>query len=245
MSSNFRHVKNNLLFWKSILYRIISFIFQTIILSITSIFQLPVLITSGILTVQKMIVYFIFDREFAKKYKFSNDEGFVLWATGIPCSGKSTLLDAVAKELKKYDRRIERLDGDVVRTCLCKDLGFSAKDRKTNLERITFVSKLLSRNGTGVLCSFVSPYRNDRQDIRDNVNNFIELYVYADKSTCARRDVKGMWLKAKQGKIKGFTGHDAPYETPYSPEILCNTEEETLEQSVSEVIKYLKKRGLI
>ena len=241
----FRKVQTRLLGIKTIGYRIISFIFQTLILTLIMPFELSVLTVSVILTLQKTIVYFMYDYHFAQKYKMSKDKGFVLWATGIPCSGKSTLLDAVARELRKYDRSIERLDGDIVRTCLCKDLGFSAKDRKTNLQRITFVSKLLARTGTGVLCSFVSPFRNDRAEIRENVPNFIELYVYADKTVCAKRDVKGMWKKAKEGKIKGFTGHDAPYEAPYNPEILCNTAQETLPESVEIVMNYLRKRKLI
>lgn len=245
MAKNYRKVETGLIGLKSIGYRVISFIIQTLILNIFLPFELSVLTVSIILTIQKTIVYFIYDYAFAQKYKLSKDKGFVIWATGLPCSGKSTILDAVAKELKKYDRQIERLDGDIVRTSLCKDLGFSAKDRKTNLERITFISKLLSKNGVGVLCSFVSPFRNDRQEIREKVTNFIELYVYADKSVCAKRDVKGMWQMAKEGKIKGFTGFNAPYEAPYKPEILCNTEQETLEQSVKIVIDYLKNRKLI
>lgn len=245
MGNNYRKIKLGLLAFKSIGYRMISFIIQTLILTILIPFQIPILILSIILTVQKTIVYFLYDYLFTKKYKLSHDKGFVLWATGMPCSGKSTLLDAVALEIKKYNRNVQRLDGDIVRKSLCKDLGFSAEDRKTNLQRITFVSKLLANNGTGVLCSFVSPFKEDRDEIRKEVTNFIELYVCASSNKCSQRDVKGMWKLAKEGKIKGFTGHDAPYQIPENPEIFCNTEKETLNESVKIVINYLKQRKLI
>ncbi len=173
--------------------------------------------------------------------------GFTLWLTGLPCSGKSTIVNELKKQLYHscYNYHVEILDGDVVRKSLTKDLGFSAEDRKTNLERVTFVAKLLSKNNVGVLCAFVSPNRTVRRYIRDNTTNFIEVYVFACPTTCAKRDVKGMWQKAKEGKIKGFTGYDAPYEHPEHPEIVVDTENETVGQSVAKIIKYLRQRMLI
>ena len=174
-------------------------------------------------------------------------KGFVLWCTGLPCSGKSTIIDLLEKKLKRkrYKYLVEKLDGDIVRKSLTKDLGFSPEDRKTNLERVTFVAKLLSRNGVGVLCAFVSPNIEVRKSIRENTTNFIEVHVHASPSICCRRDVKGMWQLAEEGKIKGFTGYDAPYEMPRNPEIFIETEWETVEQSVAKIIRYLRQRMLI
>jgi adenylyl-sulfate kinase len=171
-------------------------------------------------------------------------KGAVIWLTGLPCSGKTTIGDALAKSLKKS--KVERLDGDIVRKGkLSDDLGFSKEDRNKNINRINFVSKLLARNEVIVIASFVSPYRKTRNNIRNNVNNFVEVYVEASAKKCAKRDVKGMWKQAKEGKIKGFTGYDDPYEKPNNPEIICNTEKETVSESTNKIIKYLKRRKLM
>ena len=174
-----------------------------------------------------------------------NRIGFVLWFTGLPCSGKTTLANIVAFEIKKMGFLVERLDGDIIRKSLTKDLGFSRKDRETNLERISFVAKLLSRNGVVVLASFISPYKNIREKIRTEVTNFIEIYVKCSSKKCAKRDIKGMWKLAKEGKIKNFTGWDGEYQIPLNPEIILNTEKETVNQSSERVINYLKQRKLI
>lgn len=233
----FRHLKIGLLTWKAIIYRILS------ILMFSMIFGKKFALLAGVLA---FVIYYIYDWIFHKLFRLSTDKGFVLWFTGLPCSGKSTIADALSSILKKEGIKVERLDGDVVRKGkLSDDLGFSKEDRDKNINRINFVSKVLSRNGVAVLASFVSPYRVTRTKIRDNVTNFIEVYAHASAKECARRDVKGMWAKAKAGVIKGFTGYDDPYEIPKTPELVCDTETESLQESVSKVIYYLRQRKLI
>ena len=234
---NFRCLKLGLLTWKAIIYRIIS-------LSIfTMLFGRKLALTAGIVA---MIVYYIYDWLFHKFFKVSTDKGFVLWFTGLPCSGKSTIADTLVPYLKKEGIKVERLDGDVVRKGkLSDDLGFSKEDRNKNINRVNFIGKLLSRNGVAVLASFVSPYRKTRDNIRKNVTNFIEVYVKASKDECMKRDVKGMYAKAIKGEIKNFTGYSAPYESPSNPEITCNTDKETIKESTCKIIDYLKEKRLL
>lgn len=173
------------------------------------------------------------------------NNGFTLWFTGLPCSGKTTVADIVAEKLKAKGMCIERLDGDIVRQGLTRDLGFSKEDRDMNIERVTFVAKLLSRNGVGVIATFVSPYREARGKIRDETSNFIEVFTNCPVEECARRDVKGMYKKAYAGEIKDFTGVDDPYEEPESPEIVINTHEESEEESVDVIIGKLTEMGFV
>ncbi|NQT95502.1 MAG: adenylyl-sulfate kinase [Candidatus Omnitrophica bacterium] len=169
-----------------------------------------------------------------------NQGGFTLWFTGLPCAGKTTVADKVAEELKRMGLRVERLDGDIVRQGLTKDLGFSKEDRDKNIERVTFVAKLLSRNGVATLVSFVSPYREKRQYARESTTNFIEVYVKCSLKVCEDRDVKGMYAKALRGEIKDFTGIDDPYEEPLKPEVVLETDKETIEESANKIMEYLK-----
>jgi adenylyl-sulfate kinase len=173
------------------------------------------------------------------------NKGFTLWFTGLPCSGKTTVADIVAEKLKAKGMMIERLDGDIVRRGLTRDLGFSKEDRDMNIERVTFVAKLLSRNGVGVIATFVSPYREARGKIRDETTNFVEVFTKCPVEECARRDVKGMYKKAYAGEIKNFTGVDDPYEEPESPEIIINTHEESEEESVDVIIGKLAEMGFV
>jgi len=172
-------------------------------------------------------------------------QGFAIWFTGLPCAGKTTVADRVAEKLKKMDLRTERLDGDIVRKSLTKDLGFSKEDRATNIDRVTFVAKLLSRNGVATLVSFVSPYIKKRKQAREETTNFIEVYVKCSIEVCKERDVKGMYAKALRGEIKDFTGVDDPYEEPANAEIILETDKETIDQSVNKVIEYLKNSNFI
>lgn len=172
-------------------------------------------------------------------------QGFVLWFTGLPCSGKTTVADAVAEELKKMNLKVERLDGDIIRQGLTKDLGFSKEDRDKNIDRVTFVAKLLSRNGVATLVSFVSPYREKRRQAREETTNFIEVYLKCPVEVCKQRDIKGMYEKALRGEIKDFTGVDDPYEEPLNPEIMLETDKETVQESVSKVMAGLRDLGLI
>jgi adenylylsulfate kinase len=171
--------------------------------------------------------------------------GFTAWFTGLPCSGKTTVADAVADVLRERGYRVERLDGDIVRKDLTSDLGFSKEDRDENIKRVTFVSKLLSRNGIAVLATFVSPYRERRRKTREEIDNFVEVFVRCPVDVCIERDVKGMYKKALAGEITGFTGVDDPYEEPENPEVILYTEREILEESVQKVLNRLQKLGYI
>ncbi len=172
-------------------------------------------------------------------------EGFVLWFTGLPCSGKTTVADMVAEKVKETGRKIERLDGDVVRQSLSADLGFSREDRAENIRRISFVSKMLSRNGVGVITTFVSPYKDIRRQVREKVTNYIEVYVDCPIEECKKRDVKGMYKKAKKGEIENFTGVSDPYEIPGEPEIVIHTDRETPKESCARVMVYLQWNGYL
>ncbi|MEA3506692.1 MAG: adenylyl-sulfate kinase [Elusimicrobiota bacterium] len=169
--------------------------------------------------------------------------GFVLWFTGLPCSGKTTVAVRVARELKQRGLNIERLDGDIVRESLTSDLGFSKKDRNENIERIAFLSKLLSRNGVGVIAAFVSPYKEIRKKVRESVTNFIEVFVDCPPSECEKRDVKGMYKLAREGKIDNFSGVSDPYEKPENPELTIHTHKETVSESVEKIIMYMAEHG--
>jgi adenylyl-sulfate kinase len=172
-------------------------------------------------------------------------KGCCVWFTGLPCSGKTTVADLVAEELKKRGLRVERLDGDVVRQSLTRDLGFSKEDRDKNIERVTFVAKLLSRNDVIVLVSFVSPYRKARDHARSECTNFVEIFVDTPVEECEKRDVKGMFAKARAGQIKDFTGVDDPYEPPLKPELVLETVEATEEQCCEQVIETLERLGYL
>jgi len=169
--------------------------------------------------------------------------GFTLWFTGLPCSGKSAIADRLAAILKERGLRVERLDGDIVRQSLTRDLGFSKADRDENIRRVTFVAKLLARNGVAVLTSFVSPYREIRDESRREIEHFVEAYAKCSLDVCIARDVKGMYQKAIEGKIKEFTGISDPYEEPLNPEIVVETDKETLEESTQKVLKRLEELG--
>jgi adenylylsulfate kinase len=172
-------------------------------------------------------------------------KGVTVWFTGLPCSGKTTIADGVAEKLRGKGYRVERLDGDTVRRSLTSDLGFSKEDRDENIKRVTFVAKLLTRNGVVVLATFVSPYRERRRKSREEIGEFMEVYVRCSIEECMRRDVKGMYRKALAGEITGFTGVDDPYEEPQSPELVLDTDSETVEESVEKVLKEMASLGYI
>jgi adenylyl-sulfate kinase len=171
--------------------------------------------------------------------------GFTLWLTGLSGSGKTTVAVLLEEQLKARGVKIERLDGDIVRKSLTRDLGFSKEDRDKNIERVTFVSKLLSRNGVGVIASFISPYQATRDMIRRETTNFIEVFVDAPLEVCAERDVKGMYAKAFAGEIKNFTGVSDPYEAPANPEIHLRTDQETIEESAARLMAYLEEHNFV
>lgn len=173
-------------------------------------------------------------------------EGFVVWFTGLPASGKTTLARALEAELlRRGVEPVQRLDGDIVRQDLTRDLGFSKEDRDENIRRVSFVASLLARNGVAVLCAFVSPYREARRAARTRCPNFVEVYCRASLSALIERDPKGLYRKALAGEIRNFTGIDDPYEEPENPEVICDTDRETVEESLGKVLGYLEDRGLI
>jgi len=163
----------------------------------------------------------------------------VLFITGLPCAGKTS----IANVISKYLDNCVILDGDDVRNSpISKDLGFSKEDRDKNIKRIGYISKLLYDKGINVICSFVSPIRKTRDEIRELIGkDFIEVFANCSQEECMQRDVKGMWARAKSGEIKGFTGYDAPYEEPLNPEITCCTDKETIDESVGKIMSYLNK----
>ncbi|MFX1325881.1 MAG: adenylyl-sulfate kinase [Promethearchaeota archaeon] len=172
-------------------------------------------------------------------------KGFTLWFTGLPCSGKTVLAEAIAKRLKEKGMKVERLDGDIVRKSLTRDLGFSEEDRNMNIERVTFVAKLLTRNGVAVLASFVSPYNKIRDYSRKEIGEYILVYVKCSLKECESRDIKGMYAKARAGEIKNFTGINHPFEEPSNPDIVVETDKQTVEQSQEIIMKALNERGLL
>jgi adenylyl-sulfate kinase len=174
----------------------------------------------------------------------NHDQGFVLWLTGLSGAGKSTVAAKLGPALAERGHRVELLDGDEVRTNLCQGLGFSREDRDTNIARIGYVAGKLAKHGVAVLVAAISPYRQARDLVRAEVDNFVEIHVAAPVSTCAERDVKGLYAKALAGEIKHFTGVSDPYEPPLAPEIVLHTEAETVDESVEHVIAWLESAGL-
>jgi len=174
------------------------------------------------------------------------ERGFTIWFTGLSCSGKTTLSKMLEVELRKRGfNKIELLDGDVVRTNLSKGLGFSKEDRDTNIKRIGFVCKLLSRNAVIAIAAAISPYRETRDFNRKEIGDFVEVYCKCPLEVCIERDVKGFFKKALAGEIKNYTGIDDPYEEPLSPECVLETDEETPEESITKLIQKLVALGYL
>lgn len=176
-------------------------------------------------------------------------QGFTLWFTGLSGAGKTTLTNELVPQLKARGVKIEVLDGDEVRTNLSKGLGFSKEDRDTNIRRIGYVARLLSRNGVGVIVAAISPYKEIRDEVRKDVEAngaaFVEVFVQASLDTLVSRDVKGLYKKAIAGEIANFTGVSDPYEAPESPEILVSSDTETVAESAAKILDHLEENGLI
>src|SRR3989441_3401099 len=171
--------------------------------------------------------------------------GCTIWLTGLSGAGKSTIAQLLEKRLKEYGMKVEVLDGDIVRTHLSKGLGFSREDRDTNIKRIAFVCGLLTRNDVICISAAISPYRETRQWARDHIGDFVEVYVKCPIEVCRQRDVKGLYKLVDEGKIKGFTGVDDPYEEPEHPELVIETDKETVEESVSRIFAKLVELGYL
>ncbi len=173
-------------------------------------------------------------------------KGFTVWFTGLSGAGKSTIAEMLYHEFQARGMKTEILDGDVVRQNLSKGLGFSKEDRDTNILRIGFVAELLTRNGVATICCPISPYKQTRDQVREMVGAFVEVYVHATIEELAEnRDPKGLYKKALAGEITGFTGVDDPYERPEEPELVLDTMVETPEESLRRALTTLKDLGYL
>jgi adenylylsulfate kinase len=188
---------------------------------------------------------YIYKKTDSNNRGFLMQKGFTIWLTGLSGSGKSTISNALVNRLNKNGRNVEVLDGDIVRTNLSRGLSFSKEDRDINIRRIGFVAHLLTRNGVAVICAAISPYISLRNENKELIGDFVEVYVKASVEECARRDVKGLYKKAFSGEIKEFTGVSDPYEPPENPEVVCDTENETVEESADKIISKLEELGYL
>lgn len=171
-------------------------------------------------------------------------KAFVMWFTGLPCSGKSTLADALAARLSSYNVPVDQLDGDVVRSVF-PALGFSRDDRNRHVKQMGFLASRLEHHGVVAIASFVSPYIESRQFVRELCENLIEVHVATPLEECEERDVKGMYKKARLGEITQFTGVDDPYEIPLGSEITIDTSKPDVEECIDKIITYLKKNDFL
>jgi len=182
-----------------------------------------------------------------RRNKLNKHRSVVLWFTGLSGSGKSTLAHALEEKLFQKGCRTFVLDGDNVRHGLNSNLDFSESDRTENIRRISEVSKLMLESGLIVMTAFISPFNKDRNEARKLISNddFIEIYCKASLETCEARDVKGLYKLARAGEIKNYTGIDSPYEKPENPELIIDTDHQSLEESIANILVFLKLNGLI
>lgn len=169
--------------------------------------------------------------------------GFCLWLTGLPSAGKTTISSELAPALRERGHLVELLDGDEVRRGLSADLGFDRKSRETHAERVTFVAKLLARNGAIPIVALISPYLSSRAHARSEIGHFVEIYVNTPIAVCQQRDVKGLYRKAAAGEIHEMTGVDDPYEPPASPDIVVDTVQQTPAQCAQYILRELERLG--
>ncbi len=189
----------------------------------------------------KNIIPHTYQVSVTERRKANKHNSFLLWFTGLSGSGKSTIANAVEHQLYKQGKKTYTLDGDNVRKGLNSDLSFSPEDRTENIRRIAETANLMIDAGLVVLAAFVSPYKKDRDNIKRIVKdvNFVEIYINTSVEECERRDVKGLYAKARAGEIKNMTGISAPYEAPENPNIEIKTEQESVEESVMKIIEYI------
>jgi adenylyl-sulfate kinase len=168
--------------------------------------------------------------------------GITIWLTGLPSAGKTTLSRSVAERLLDEGEAVEVLDGDLMRSQIGRDLGFSREDREQNLRRIGFVAELLARNGVTVVVAAISPYRALRAELREQLVPFVEVFVNAPLAVCEKRDVKGLYRRRRNNEITGLTGVDDVYEPPLTPDVECRTDLETVEESVGKILEAIRVR---
>lgn len=176
------------------------------------------------------------DKERARVYP----DGITIWFTGLPCSGKSTIADSLAERLKQKGVKVQRLDADIIRKHLWKELGYSKEDRDENIRRASYLAKLFTESGIVTVTSFISPYEELRKHARQEIGSFMEVYVKCPVEVCIKRDTRGLYKKAMAGEISNFTGISDPYEEPTNPEVLIESDNETLEESVAKVMAKLR-----
>jgi adenylylsulfate kinase len=182
-----------------------------------------------------------------ERHQLLGQKGTVVWMTGLSASGKSTIAVILEQMLLHQKKHAYRLDGDNIRMGLNKNLAFSAEDRAENIRRIGEVAKLFADAGVIAICSFISPYKKDREAVRasSKPGDFIEVYVHTSLEEAEKRDPKGLYKKARSGQLKGFTGIDDPYEAPDKPEILVETEKQSPEESARQILAYLQTNGYL
>ena len=190
------------------------------------------------------IVHHNFNVSQSDREKLHQHKAFLIWFTGLSGSGKSTIANALESKLNSLNVSTYVLDGDNIRFGICKDLTFSPEDRTENIRRIAEIANLFVDAGIVTLASFVSPYSKDREDVRNTVGakNYIEVFINTSLDECERRDVKGLYKKAREGEIKNMTGISAPYEIPQNPDLEIDTVKESVEESVDKIFKYLEKK---
>lgn len=206
----------------------------------------------GIEVLAKFVLYFLHERvwnlnnigKFPMSATVKNRKAFVLWFTGLPCSGKTSLAKRMAAELAAEKQAVEHLDGDIVREAFPRT-GFSQEERNTHIRQMGFWAGKLEKHGVCVVASFVSPFRESREFARRQCANFVEIHVATPLEECERRDVKGMYRKARAGEIRGFTGVDDPYETPESAEVTIDTSNRSIEECIGELRRRLGSLGLL
>ncbi|UCD14951.1 MAG: adenylyl-sulfate kinase [Candidatus Omnitrophota bacterium] len=227
--------------FKTVSWRVLATIITT---SLVFIFTRKIeiaLFVGGTEAICKMVFYFFHERVW-NKLRFGKREikPFVLWFTGLSGAGKSVLADKIYEYLNRKGLRVERLDGDAVRSVFPKT-GFSKEERNNHIKKAGFLASLLEKNGVIVVSSFVSPYKEARDFVRNQCNNFIEVYVSAPVDVCERRDPKGLYKKVRNGEINNFTGIDDPYEVPESADIVVDTAQLSINESLNKVKNCIKK----
>jgi adenylylsulfate kinase len=170
----------------------------------------------------------------------SSEYSFTVWLTGLPGSGKTTIGSSLAKEFEKKNKKCELLDGDELRKIISSELGFTKKDRDLHLKRVTYLCQLLNRNGIIAIVALISPYRESRNYARSMIGNFVEVWVKCPLNICIERDPKGLYKKATDGKMNSLTGIQDPYEEPINPEIVLNTDTETVDTSTTRIVNYVE-----
>ena len=201
-------------------------------------------IVCGFEVLIKLAVYFLHERAWDKISPGTKDRpAFVLWFTGLSGSGKSTIADRVFAYLTRTGCRVPRLDGDAVRSVF-PETGFTREERHSHIKRVGYLASILEKNGVIVISSFVSPYIESRDFVRNLCANFIEVYISTPLAACEERDVKGLYKKARAGEIQNFTGIDDPYEPPSKPEIIIDTEKRSIDETADIIISYINRNFL-